>query len=66
MHRQCQCDKNHSCDIWMDYQISLHSLQEAEELSHQNWLEIQHLRDRICQLETFIRTEGLPLPEKLD
>lgn len=66
MHRRCQCDKNHSCDIWMDYQISLHSLQEAEELSYQNWLEIQHLRDRICQLETFIRTEGLPFPEKLD
>ena len=43
-----------------------YSLQEAEELSHQNWLEIQHLRDRICQLETFIRTEGLPFPEKLD
>lgn len=64
MRRWCQYDNNHSCDIWMDYQISLHSLREAEELSHQNWREIQHLHDRVCQLEAFIRAEGLPLPEE--
>lgn len=66
MHRRCQCDKKHYCDVWMDYQVSLHSLQEAEEVSHQNWLEIQHLHDRICQLETLIRADGLPLPEEPD
>lgn len=64
MHRRCQCDKNHSCDIWMDYQVSLHSLQEAEELSHQNWLEIQHLHNRIWQLEALIRVACLPVPEE--
>lgn len=66
MRRPCQCDKNHYCDIWMDYQVSLHSLQEAEELSHQNWREIQRLHDRVCQLEAFIQAEGLPLPEEPD
>ncbi len=64
MRKRCQCDKNHYCDIWTDYQISLNSLKEAEELSHQNWLELQHLHDRVCQLEAFIHAKGLSLPEE--
>ncbi len=48
MHEKCRCNKNCYCDIWIDYQVALNSLQEAEELAHQNWLEIQHLYDRVC------------------
>ena len=66
MHKKCQCNKNCYCDIWIDYQVSLNSLQEAEELAHQNWLEIRHLYDRVYQLERFICEQGLSLPEKPD
>ena len=43
MHEKCRCNKNCYCDIWIDYQVALNSLQEAEELAHQNWLEIQQI-----------------------
>lgn len=66
MSKQCQCNHDHYCDIWTDYQVSLHSLKEAEELSRQNWLEILHLYDRVRQLEAFIKAAGLPLPPEPD
>lgn len=66
MPKKCLCDRKHNCDIWLDYQVALNSLEDAEELSHQNWLEILNLHDRVCQLETFIREQGLPLPAEPD
>ena len=66
MYEKCRCNKNCYCEVWIDYQVALNSLQEAEELAHQNWLEIQHLYDRVSQLESFIRKQGLSLPEKPD
>lgn len=64
MRKACQCTVNRNCEIWTDYQVALLSLEEAEELSHLNWIEIQHLHDRVCQLEKYIRDQGLPLPEE--
>ncbi len=64
MRRTCLCDSSRYCDVWTDYQVSLYSLKEAEILSRQNWREIQHLHDRVCQLEAFIRSAGLPLPDE--
>lgn len=64
MRKECHCTVNHNCEIWIDYQVALFSLEEAEELSHLNWIEIQHLHDRVCQLEKYIRDQGLTLPEE--
>lgn len=64
MRKDCQCTVNRNCEIWLDYRVALLSLEEAAELSHQNWLEIQHLHDRVCQLEKYIRDHGLTLPEE--
>ncbi|MGI5989806.1 MAG: mobility-associated LCxxNW protein [Lachnospiraceae bacterium] len=50
------------CDIWLNYQVSKVALSEAEELSRANWVEIQHLQDRIIQLETTLRSVGLNIP----
>ncbi len=66
MRKQCLYNNSRYCDIWTDYQIALASLEEAEELSHQNWIEIQYLHNRIYQLEAFIRLNGLSLPEGPD
>ena len=64
MCRECQFETGRCCDIWIDYQVTLNSLEEASELAHQNWIEIQNQYDRICQLEKYIRDLGLPLPEE--
>ena len=64
MREKCPSSANRYCDIWIDYQVAQIALEEASELSHQNWIEIQQLYDRVCQLEKYIRDQGLPLPEE--
>jgi len=64
MGKECLWNNGRHCDIWADYQVALYSLEEAEELAHENWVEIQTLYDRLHQLETYISSQGLPLPEE--
>lgn len=64
MRKKCQYETSRYCDIWIDYQVALNSLEEASELAHLNWIEIQNQYDRINQLEKYIRDHGLPLPEE--
>jgi hypothetical protein len=35
----------------MDYEITLHELEEADELCHGNWIEIQHKNGYIKRLQ---------------
>ena len=46
----------------MDYEITRQELEEADELCHGNWIEIQHLRDRIEHLEALLQKSGIDLP----
>jgi len=62
MNDQCPFKNNGNCDVWLDYQIALWSLEEAEELSHGNWIEIQHLRNRIDLLEEILKNAGIDVP----
>ena len=39
----CAFSKDHKCIKFMDYEIIRHELEEADELCHDNWIEIQHL-----------------------
>lgn len=64
MNDQCSFKNNGNCDIWLDYQIALLSLKEAEELSHGNWVEIQHLRNRIDLLENLLENAGIDVPQE--
>ena len=66
MRKECLCNNHRYCDVWTDYQVALYSLEEAAELSHENWIEIQSLYDRIHQLEAYIRSHELQLPEEPD
>lgn len=43
----CAFNKNHKCIKWSDYELTRHELEEADELCHGNWIEIQHLRNYI-------------------
>lgn len=51
MTNYCAFNKNNKCIKWADYQITRKELEEADELCHGNWIEIQHLRDYIEQLQ---------------
>ena len=39
----CAFSKDHKCIKWTDYELLRHELEEADELCHNNWTEIQHL-----------------------
>jgi hypothetical protein len=46
----------------MDYELTRHELEEADELCHGNWIEIQHLRDYINQLQALLTEYGIEIP----
>ena len=62
MDNYCAFSKNHTCLKWIDYQLTKHELEEADTLCHGNWIEIQHLCDRIRILETLLTEAGIDFP----
>ena len=62
MNDYCAFSKNKKCINWEDYQLTRYELEEADELCHGNWIEIQHLRDYIDQLQRLLTEHGIKLP----
>ena len=62
MENYCAFSQNHKCLKWADYQLTRHELEEADSLCHENWIEIQHLHDRIRILETLLTKAGIDFP----
>jgi len=62
MINYCAFSKDHKCTKWADYQLTLYELEEADELCHGNWIEIQHLRNRIELLEDILNQSGIDVP----
>ena len=62
MENYCAFSQNHKCLKWADYQLTRHELEEADSLCHGNWIEIQHLHDRIRILETLHTEAGIDFP----
>jgi len=58
MNDYCAFSKGCKCIKWTDYQLTLHELEEADELCHGNWIEIQQLRDRIELLEDILKQQS--------
>ena len=58
----CAFSKDHTCLKWIDYEITREQLEEADELCHGNWIEIQHMRDYIDQLQALLRENGIEVP----
>jgi hypothetical protein len=64
MNDYCAFSKNHRCLKWMDYELTRHELEEADELCHGNWIEIQNLLDRVELLENTLRNAGIDIPSE--
>ena len=63
MNDYCAFSKNHKCLKWIDYQITRHELEEADELCHGNWIEIYKLYDYIEVLTNLLKENGIDYPE---
>lgn len=59
----CAFSKDHKCLKWMDYQLTLFELEEADETCHGNWIEIQRLQTRVDQLEHLLQQAGIEIPD---
>lgn len=64
MTNYCAFSKDHKCLKWMDYQLTLFELEEADETCHGNWIEIQRLHARVDQLEHLLRKSGIEVPDE--
>ena len=64
MNNYCAFSKEHKCLKWTDYELTRYELAEADVLCHGNWIEIQHLQDRVDQLEQLLRDAGIEISPK--
>ena len=62
MNNYCAFSDNHKCLKWNDYELTGHELEEADELCHGNWIEIQRLQQRIIVLEEILKEAGIDIP----
>ena len=46
----------------MDYELTRQELEEADELCHGNWIEIQRLQEYINLLQDTLRQHGIEVP----
>lgn len=65
MNNYCAFSKEHNCLKWTDYELTRYELKEADDLCHSNWNEIQHLQDRVDQLEQLLLNSGIEIPPEL-
>lgn len=64
MENYCAFSKNHKCMKWTDYELTRQELEEADELCHSNWIEIQRLYDKIHLLETILAEANINVPNE--
>lgn len=62
MNDYCAFSQNHKCIKWLDYELSQMELEEADELCHGNWVEIQHLREYIDILQKILHEHDIEVP----
>lgn len=62
MRDYCAFSAGHKCPKWMDYELTRHELEEADELCHGNWIEIEHLRGYIDILQKTLKDNGIDIP----
>lgn len=64
MTNYCVFSKDHKCIKWTDYELIRYELEEADELCHGNWIEIQYLRNYIEQLQALLTEHGIEIPSE--
>lgn len=60
----CAFSKDHKCIKWSDYELTRFELEEADELCHGNWIEIQHQREYIELLQKTLEQHGIEVPSE--
>ena len=63
MNDYCAFSENHKCLKWLDYQLTLNELEEADELCHSNYIEIQRLYDYVNELKAILDSNNIDYPE---
>ena len=63
MNDYCAFSKDHKCLKWEDYELTRHELEEADDLCHSNWIEIQRLREYIDKLIEILNENKLDYPK---
>lgn len=65
MENYCAFSKNHKCVKWTDYEITRQELEEADELCHGNWIELQRKEEYIQLLQTILDSNGISYPREI-
>lgn len=63
MNDYCAFSHNHKCLKWDDYELTRHELEEADNVCHGNWIEIQRLCDYIDKLKAILDKNDIDYPE---
>lgn len=63
MDDYCAFSKDHKCLKWKEYLLTRHELEEADNLCHGNWIEIQSLYDYIDRLKAILDKNDIDYPE---
>lgn len=66
MNNYCAFSKDHQCLKWTDYEITRYQLEEADELCHGNWIEIESLQKRVDFLKALLEKNDIPIPDVED
>lgn len=64
MNNYCAFSKEHRCLKWTDCEVARFELEEADELCHANWIEIQHLQERVTMLKELLQKSRIDVPTK--
>ena len=63
MNDYCAFSHNHKCLKWDDYELTRHELEEADNLCHGKWIEIQRLYDYIDKPKAILDKNDIDYPE---
>ena len=63
MNNYCAFSKDHKCLKWTDYELTRSELEEADELCHGNWIEIESLQRQVDFLKKLLEENSIVLPD---
>lgn len=65
MDSYCAFSKNHTCIKWNDYIITRQELEEADQLCHGNWIEINRKNAYIHILQAILDRTQIEYPDEI-
>ena len=65
MNNYCAFSQNNKCLKWMDYELTRHEFEGADDLCHGNRIEIQRKNEYIQMLRAILEQNGIDYPEEI-